>query len=74
MLTTLTPEAVRSVIHGRIRSILNERFGEDRAFSAHDKLNATLGLSSLDLAFLVADLLKTKRDGKAKQLPAVAGL
>jgi len=55
MLTTLTPEGLRSVIHGKIISILKER-GEERAFSAHDKLNATLGLSSLDLAFLVADL------------------
>jgi acyl carrier protein len=56
MLTTLTPDGLRSVIHGKIRSILKERFGEERAFAAHDKLSATLGLSSLDLAFLVADL------------------
>jgi acyl carrier protein len=56
MLTTLTPDGLRTVIHGRIRSVLKERFGEDRAFSAHDKLAATLGLSSLDLALLVADL------------------
>jgi acyl carrier protein len=56
MLTTLTPDGLRSVIHGKIRSILKERFGDDRAFAAHDKLSATLGLSSLDLAFLVADL------------------
>jgi len=56
MLTRLSPEGLRTVIHGKIRSVLKERFGEDRAFSAHDKLAATLGLSSLDLAFLVADL------------------
>jgi len=56
MLTTLTPEELRVVIHGRIRSLLHERCGEARAFSGQDKLNATLGLSSLDLAFLVADL------------------
>ena len=35
------------------------------------RLNAE---QSLDLAFLLADLLKSKRDGKAKPLPAVAGL
>ena len=55
MLMTMTPDGLRSVIHGKIRSILKER-GEDRAFAAQDKLSATLGLSSLDLAFLVADL------------------
>jgi acyl carrier protein len=56
MLTRLTPEGLRTVIHGKIRSVLKERFGEDRAFTSQDKLAATLGLSSLDLAFLVADL------------------
>jgi len=56
MLTTLTPDRLRTVIHGKISSVLKERFGEDRAFAGHDKLAATLGLSSLDLAFLVADL------------------
>ncbi|HUI95555.1 MAG TPA: acyl carrier protein [Xanthobacteraceae bacterium] len=56
MLTTLTPEGLRSVIHGRISSLLQERSGQERAVSGQDKLNATLGLSSLDLAFLVADL------------------
>ena len=55
MLKTLTPEGLRSVIHGKISAILKER-GEEHAFAAQDKLNATLGLSSLDLAFLVADL------------------
>jgi acyl carrier protein len=56
MLTKLTPEDLRAVVHGKIHSVLKERFGEDRAFSGADKLAATLGLSSLDLAFLVADL------------------
>jgi len=57
MLTTmLTPDELRSVIRGRIRSLLHERGGEVRAVSGQDKLNATLGLSSLDLALLVADL------------------
>ena len=56
MLTRLSPDGLRTVIHGKIRAVLKERFGEDRAFSGADKLAATLGLSSLDLAFLVADL------------------
>ena len=56
MLTKLTPDGLRTVVHGKIRAVLKERFGEDRAFSPQDKLAATLGLSSLDLAFLVADL------------------
>jgi len=56
MLTMLTAEKLRSVIHGRIGSLVQERSGETRAVSGQDKLNATLGLSSLDLAFLVADL------------------
>jgi acyl carrier protein len=56
MLTRMTPDGLRSVIHGKIHSVLKERFGEDRAFATQDKLAATLGLSSLDLAFLVADL------------------
>jgi len=56
MLMTLTPERLQSVIHDKIRAILKERSGEDRPFSGSDKLSATLGLSSLDLAFLVADL------------------
>ena len=56
MLTKLSPDGLRTVIHGKIRAVLKERFGEDRAFSGADKLAATLGLSSLDLAFLVADL------------------
>jgi 3-deoxy-7-phosphoheptulonate synthase len=35
------------------------------------RLNAE---QSIDLAFLLADLLKTKREGVATRLPAVAGL
>jgi acyl carrier protein len=56
MLTRLSPDGLRTVIHGKIRAVLKERFGEERSFSGADKLAATLGLSSLDLAFLVADL------------------
>jgi acyl carrier protein len=56
MLTRLTRSQIETLVHDRIRALLNERFGEPRAFSGGDKLNATLGLSSLDLAFLVSDL------------------
>jgi acyl carrier protein len=56
MLTPLTRSQVESLVHDRIRAILQERFGETRPFAGSDKLNATLGLSSLDLAFLVSDL------------------
>ena len=43
-------------MHARIRAVLAERAGEVGRLSGTDKLSATLGLSSLDLAFLVADL------------------
>jgi acyl carrier protein len=56
MLKPSTPEQIESVVHEKIRAVLQERFGHVRAFGGTDKLNATLGLSSLDLAFLVADL------------------
>jgi acyl carrier protein len=56
MLTRLTRSQIETLVHDRIRALLNERFGEPRAFSGSDKLNATLALSSLDLAFLVSDL------------------
>ena len=56
MLKPSTPEQIETVVHEKIRAVLLERFGQVRAFGGTDKLNATLGLSSLDLAFLVADL------------------
>ncbi len=56
MLTTATPQQLEAVVHGKIKASLRERFGQVRSYSGTDKLNATLGLSSLDLAFLVADL------------------
>lgn len=56
MLTALTGSEIEALVHDRIRAVLRERFGEARAFSGGDKLNATLGLTSLDLAFLVSDL------------------
>jgi acyl carrier protein len=56
MLTAPTPAQIESSVHGRIRAVLAERAGEVASLSGADKLSATLGLSSLDLAFLVADL------------------
>jgi acyl carrier protein len=56
MLTSPTLAQIESVVHARIRAILVERVGEVGRLSGTDKLSATLGLSSLDLAFLVAGL------------------
>ena len=57
MLTRLTRSQIETLVHDRIRALLHERFGEPGAWAiASGKLNATLGLSSLDLAFLVSDL------------------
>jgi len=56
MLTKPSPREIESVVHSRLRAVLQERSGEPRAVAGSDKLSATLGLSSLDLAFLVSDL------------------
>ena len=56
MLKPDAPEQIEAVVHDKIRAVLQERFGQAAAFRGADKLNATLGLSSLDLAFLVAEL------------------
>jgi len=56
MLTAPTLAQIESIVHGRIRAVLAERAGEVARLSGTDKLIATLGLSSLDLAFLVAEL------------------
>ena len=55
MLTAPTLAQIESVVHGRIRAVLEERVGKVGRLSGADKLSATLGLSSLDLAFLVAE-------------------
>ena len=52
----LTAEQIESVVHDRILAILRERGGEIVVVRGSDNLNAALGLSSLDLAFLVAGL------------------
>jgi acyl carrier protein len=56
MLTTSSPMQIESVVHGKIRAVLAERGGAIGHLTGDEKLNATLGLSSLDLAFLVAEL------------------
>jgi acyl carrier protein len=56
MLTAPTLAKIESTVHDRIRAVLAERVGQVGRLSGTEKLNATLGLSSLDLAFLVAEL------------------
>ena len=56
MLTAPTLAQIEAIVHGRIRAVLAERAGQVARLSGTDKLSATLGLSSLDLAFLVAEL------------------
>jgi acyl carrier protein len=56
VLTTPTPGQIEAIVHERIRALLAERGGETRRLSGSEKLSATLGLSSLDLALLVAEL------------------
>jgi acyl carrier protein len=56
MLTAPTLAQIESIVHGRIRALLAERGSEVDRLAGADKLSATLGLSSLDLAFLVAEL------------------
>jgi acyl carrier protein len=56
MLTAPTLGQIESIVHNRIRAILAERIGEVGRLSGSAKLSATLGLGSLDLAVLVAEL------------------
>ena len=56
MLTAPTAAQIESIVHDKIRAVLAERAGEVGRLSGAEKLSATLGLSSLDLAFLVAEL------------------
>jgi acyl carrier protein len=56
VLTTPTPGQIEAIVHERIRAVLAERGGKTGRLSGSDKLSATLGLSSLDLALLVAEL------------------
>jgi acyl carrier protein len=56
MLTAPSPVQIETIVHDRIRAVLEERGVTPPPLSGPEKLNATLGLSSLDLAFLVAEL------------------
>lgn len=70
MLTRPTPREIESVVHRKIRAVLEERSGESRPIRGVDKLNATLGLSSLDLAVVVAELeIELGADPFAKLVP-----
>ena len=54
MLTRLTRSQIETLVHDRIRALLHERFGEPRAFSGSDKLNATAELGVDPFAKLVS--------------------
>jgi acyl carrier protein len=56
MLTRPTRDAIEVLIHDKIRALLSRRAPRSRAISGTANLNAELGLTSLDLAFLVAEL------------------
>jgi acyl carrier protein len=56
MLSAQTPAQIERVVHGRIRAAAAERVGKAGSLRGDEKLNAHLGLTSLDLAFLVAEL------------------
>src|SRR5258708_20027641 len=56
MLTAPTVAQIECSVDGRIGGVLAEGVGEGGRLSGTDKLSATLGLSSLDLAFVVAEL------------------
>ena len=70
MLTSRTPAKIESVVHSKIRAVLEDRLGESPTIRGIDKLNATLGLSSLDLAVIVAELeIELGADPFAKLVP-----
>ena len=56
MLSAPTPAQIERIVHGRIRAAAAERIGKAGSLRGGEKLNAHLGLTSLDLAFLVAEL------------------
>lgn len=56
MLIAPTAAQIESIVHDKIRAILAERGSQVARLSGLEKLSATLGLTSLDLAFLVAEL------------------
>ena len=56
MLNGRDPAEIETIVHAHIHAILEDRGDNAMAVSGADKLNATLGLTSLDLALLVAEL------------------
>lgn len=56
MLNGQTRDAIEAAVHGKIRTLLARRTVRSDAISGTANLSATLGLTSLDLAFLVAEL------------------
>jgi acyl carrier protein len=56
VLTEWTKDQIEATVHGRIAAVIVEREGEAPPLAASDKLSATLGLTSLDLALIVSEL------------------
>lgn len=56
MLKTPSPAELEKAVHARIRSVLAESGKEVNVIRGDDGLNAALGLTSLDLATVVAEL------------------
>lgn len=56
MLNGRNPTEIETIVHACIQAILEDRGDNTTIVSGTDKLNATLGLTSLDLALLVAEL------------------
>jgi acyl carrier protein len=56
MLTAPSLGQIEAIVHDRIRAVLAERGIEISRLAGSEKLNATLGLTSLELAVLVAEL------------------
>ena len=56
MLNPCSAADIQTIVHARIRAILEDRGDENILIAGDDKLNATLGLTSMDLALLVSEL------------------
>jgi acyl carrier protein len=56
VLKTPSRTELEETIYGKIRSVLAERDSDVRVIHSRDSLNAVLGLTSLDLATVVAEL------------------
>ena len=57
MLNPPTASEIETIVHARIHAILEDRGDAPIAIEGADKLSDTLGLASLDLALLVAELV-----------------